>query len=116
MKRGYYNPKTRRTKSAALIEAFNMLIDRGINPVWISHYCSISGRTTESHIMCALNQIVEKDDIPENCEVVYAAYYDGNHIERYSYEDPILCDAFYAMIFEKRHRKTTKLRAARRRM
>ena len=44
---------------------------------------------------------------PDGFEVVYAC--ENNGKTTYSYEDPVFCDCFYAMIFEKRERKTKEL-------
>lgn len=103
--------------NSILANASSMLSDRGIKVIGKFLYCNISGRTTEKHLICARNQIVEIDDIPENCEVVYVACNNGTDTEEYSYDSPVFCDWFYAMIFEKRERQSgNKLMHSKRRL
>lgn len=88
-------------------DCIKMLKARGIRPVFVSNSSGIVGRRNEKNIVCKSFQIVEPDDIPDGFEVVYACETNGK--TTYSYEDPVFCDCFYAMIFEKRDRKTKEL-------
>ena len=88
-------------------DCVKFLKSHGIRTYSIWRSSSIMGRTTERNIICYPFQIVEPDDIPEGFEVVYRCETDGKIT--YSYEDPIFCDYFYAMIFEKRERRIAEL-------
>ena len=88
-------------------DCIKILKARGIKTSFISRSSSIVGRRNEKNILCKAFQIVEPDDIPEGFEVVYSV--ETNGFTSYSYEDPVFCDFFYAMIFKKRERKTDKL-------
>ena len=89
------------------LDCIKMLKARGIKPLCISKSSSIFGRRHEKNILCKALQIVEPDDIPEGFEVVYAV--ETNGFTSYSYEDPVFCDFFYAIIFKKRKRRTANL-------
>ena len=83
------------------------LKSRGIKVLGMNRYSEIMYRRCEKNIICHPFQIVEPDDLPEGFEVVYRCKTNGR--VTFSYEAPIFCDYFYAMIFEKRERKTTDL-------
>lgn len=94
-----------------LYNALSMLNIRGIKTIGINRWSCIVGRTSEKHIVCYPNQIVEFDDIPSNCEVIYMGFDINSDIPKVlSYEDPVDCDIFYAIIYEKRNRRTNGLR------
>lgn len=84
------------------------LESRGIRVHGLYRYSTIMGRRHEKNIICHPFQIVENDDVPEGFEVVYRCE-DANGQVTFSYEDPVFCDYFYAIIFEKRERRTTDL-------
>lgn len=88
-------------------DCIKFLKSRGIRIYSIWRSSDIVGRRTERNIVCWPYQIVETDDIPEGFEVVY--HCESNGVTTFSYEDPIHCDLFYAMIFEKRERRTEEL-------
>lgn len=94
-----------------LSNALKMLASRSIKTVGVNRWSCIVGRTSERHIICQPNQIVNIDDIPSDCEVIYMGFdFDSDTPREISYQDPVFCDIFYALVYEKRKRRENGLR------
>ena len=95
--------------SESLSRALSMLRDRGIRCVGIYKRPPIKGYSAhEKYIITSYGQIISNDDIPEDCEVIYAIIADD---KTYSFmrEDPASTSKFFAMVFEKKERRVTDL-------
>ena len=89
--------------SDILKEAIKTMEERGIKISHYSKYSHIYGRYKEHNIVLFPDQIVNSDDIPATCEVVYL--YRKGGVELASYDDPVNCDEqFTPLIFVKKER------------
>lgn len=86
-------------------EAITMLESRGIRIYSCYSFCYfIRGRLSEHNLILHTNQIINKDDIPETCEVVYY-YIDLDNKEVVSHDDPVYYrQRFIPIIFVKKNR------------
>ena len=93
------SPKT----SVTLKESIETMERRGIKISHYSKYSHIYGRYKEHNIVLFPDQIVNSDDIPATCEVVYL--YRKGGVEWASYDDPVNCDGqFIPLVFVKKER------------
>lgn len=92
-------PKTK--ISDALSQAFSMLKDRGINSLVVYTHPPIKEYSSrDKYIITSCGQIINDDDIPDECEVVYAIINEDYTWTLFE-EDPVNTSKFFAMIFEK---------------
>lgn len=98
------NYRFRKNTPIELKEAVEVLESRGLKVLWIQTYSPIYGRYREQYLRLWNNQIVNDDDLPDSCEVVYV-YKNYKNIEMASYDDPVnCCREFTPLIFVKRKR------------
>ena len=87
--------------SDSLSQAFSMLKDRGINCLVVYTHPPIKEYSSrDKYIITSCGQIINEDDIPDDCEVVYAIINEDYTWTLFE-EDPVNTSKFFSMIFEK---------------